>query len=364
VLDVQPVAGGLAVHTVRIAEGELSLDLPVLGSVDPDWRRGAEQAHSATHVIHEALRRVLGPSAVQAGSYNTPGRMRLDFSWASGLSTEQMGQIEDITARLLRHDYGVRVLHMTLPEAREFGAMALFGEKYGTDVRVVEIGEGWSRELCGGTHVEHASQIGSVSIMGEASIGSGVRRIEALVGLAAMERAARDRVILAALADTLNVAPDAVPERVAALASKVRELERTLAAQRAQTVLAGAAALAEGAIDIAGTALVAAKVPDGTTADDLRTLALDIRVRLGDARSAVVVLGTATDGRVSLVAATTEAARSAGIKAGALIKELTPLVGGGGGGRDDVAQGGGSNADGLPAALDRAAVFVREQLMA
>ena len=364
VLDVQPVAGGLAVHTVRVAEGELRLDLPVLGQVDPDWRRGAEQSHSATHVIHEALRRVLGPNAVQAGSYNTPGRMRLDFSWSSALSAEQLGQIEDITARLLRHDYGVRVLHMSLPEAREYGAMALFGEKYGEEVRVVEIGDGWSRELCGGTHVEHASQIGSVSITGEASIGSGVRRIEALVGLAAMEKAARDKVILAALAETLNVTPDAIPERVAALAARVRELERTLAAQRAEAVLAGAGALADAAIDIDGTSFVAAKAPDGTAADDLRTLALDVRSRLGDGRPAVVVLGAASSGRVALVAATTDGARAAGLKAGALIKELSPLVGGGGGGRDDVAQGGGPNPDGLPAALDRAAAAVRELLTA
>jgi len=364
VIDVQPVAGGLAVHTVRVAEGELRLDLPVLGSVDPEWRRGAEQSHSATHVIHEALRRVLGPTAVQAGSYNTPGRMRLDFSWASGLSIEQMSQIEDITARLLRHDYGVRVLYMSLAEAREFGAMALFGEKYGDEVRVVEIGDGWSKELCGGTHVEHASQIGSVSITGEASIGSGVRRIEALVGLSAMERAARDRVILAALAEILNVNPDAIPDRVAALAAKVRELERTLAAQRAQAVLAGAGPLADAAIDIVGAALVAAKVPDGTTADDLRALALDVRSRLGETRPAVVVLGTAGDGRVSLVAATNEAARKAGAKAGQLIKALTPLVGGGGGGKDDVAQGGGTQPDGLPVALERAAGALREQLTA
>jgi alanyl-tRNA synthetase len=239
--------------------------------------------------------------------------------------------------------------------------MALFGEKYGEIVRVVEIGDGWSRELCGGTHVEHASQIGSVSITGEASIGSGVRRVEALVGLAAMEKAARDKVILAALAETLNVAPEAVPERVAALAARVRELERTLAAQRAQSVLAGAAALADSATDVAGTAVVAARIDDGTAADDLRTLALDVRGRLGDTRPSVVVLATATDGRVALVAVTNDPARAAGLRAGALIKVLTPLVGGGGGGKDDIAQGGGTNSGGIAAVLDRTPALVAEQ---
>ncbi|HEY5335528.1 MAG TPA: alanine--tRNA ligase, partial [Mycobacteriales bacterium] len=204
VLDVQRVVKGLVVHTVRVVEGHLHVGQEVVGQVDPDWRTGARQAHSATHVIHAALREVLGPSALQTGSYNTPGRMRLDFGWTGSVSPEALTDIEDVAARALRADLAVSAQYMTLPEAREFGALALFGEKYDETVRVVEIGGPWSRELCGGTHVEHSSQIGAVLVSGESSVGSGVRRIEALVGLEAMRRSARDKALLAALADTLS----------------------------------------------------------------------------------------------------------------------------------------------------------------
>jgi alanyl-tRNA synthetase len=351
ILDVQRVVKGLVVHTARVADGEIRVGASVLGAVDPDWRIGARQAHSATHVVHAALREILGPSALQTGSYNTPGRMRLDFGWPNAVSAEQLQLIEDVSARALRQDLTVTATYMPIEHARELGALALFGEKYDDEVRVVEIGGEWSRELCGGTHVSHSSQIGSVMITSESSVGAGVRRVDALVGLEAMRRATRDRVVLAGLADVLNVPADQVPDRVAALALRVRELERALATERAQTVLAGAGAFADSAEDLDGTALVSVQAPDGTAADDLRSLALDIRSRLGDARPSVVVVGAAADGRAALVAATNGPARDAGIKAGALIKGLAPLVGGGGGGRADVAQGGGSNGAGLPAAL-------------
>jgi alanyl-tRNA synthetase len=277
--------------------------------------------------------------------------MRLDFGWPNALSDEQLLLIENVSARALRQDLRVTATYMPLERARELGALALFGEKYDDEVRVVEIGGEWSRELCGGTHVSHSSQIGSVLFTSESSVGAGVRRVEALVGLEAMQRAARDRVVLAGLAAVLNVPAEQVPDRVSALAARVRDLERAVAADRAQAVLAGAAAFAADAEDLDGTALVAVQAPDDTSADDLRALALDIRGRLGDARPSVVVLGAATEGRAALVAATNGPARDAGIKAGALIKGLAPLVGGGGGGRDDVAQGGGSNGGGLAAAI-------------
>ena len=355
VLDVQKAVKGLVVHTVKVAEGHVHVGQEVVGQVDPDWRVGARQAHSATHVIHAALREVLGPSALQTGSYNTPGRMRLDFGWTGAVGPDALADVEDVAARALRADLAVSASYMTLPEAREMGALALFGEKYDETVRVVEIGGPWSRELCGGTHVEHSSQIGAVMVTGESSVGSGVRRIEALVGLAAMQRSARDKALLAALADTLATPVDGLADRVTALAARVRQLERELAQQRSAGVLASAQALAEGAADVAGTRLVAAQAPDGVSGDDLRALALDVRTRLGESAPALVVLGAADDGRALLVAATNEAARAAGRKAGAVIRELAPLVGGGGGGRDDVAQGGGGKPGGLPEALGRAA---------
>ncbi|HEX7354114.1 MAG TPA: alanine--tRNA ligase [Mycobacteriales bacterium] len=355
VLDVQKAVKGLVVHTVRVVEGHLHVGQDVVGQVDPEWRTGARQAHSATHVVHAALREVLGPSALQTGSYNTPGRMRLDFGWTGAVSPQALQDIEDVAARALRADLPVSAQYMTLPEARDFGALALFGEKYDETVRVVEIGGPWSRELCGGTHVEHSSQIGAVLVTGESSVGSGVRRIEALVGLEAMRRSARDKALLAALADTLATPVDGLEERVTALAARVRQLERELQQQRSAGVLAAAQALVDGATDVAGTRLVAARAPDGVTGDDLRTLALDVRGRLGDAAPALVVLGAATDGRALLVACANEAARAAGHTAGATIRALAPLVGGGGGGRDDIAQGGGTNPDGLPDALGHVA---------
>ncbi|HVV29569.1 MAG TPA: alanine--tRNA ligase [Mycobacteriales bacterium] len=361
VLDVQRAVKGLVVHTVRVAAGEVRVGQPLLAAVDPEWRLGARQAHSATHVVHAALREVLGPSALQTGSYNTPGRMRLDFGWPSAVAAEQLQLVEDVAARALRADLGVTATYMPLAEAREIGALALFGEKYDETVRVVEIGGAWSRELCGGTHVAHSSQIGQVLITSETSVGAGVRRVEALVGLEAMRRAARDRIVLAGLADALNVPADQVPDRVVALAARVRELERALAAERAQAVLAGAQGLADGAVDVNGLAVVAAAAPDGTGADDLRSLALDVRSRLGEARPAVVVLGAANDGRAALVAVTNGAARERGVKAGALIKGLAPLVGGGGGGRDDVAQGGGGKGAGVADAITAAPGLLAEQ---
>ncbi len=353
VLDVQRALKGLVVHTVRVAEGAVHVGQRLVGQVDPDWRTGARQAHSATHVIHAALREVLGPSALQTGSYNTPGRLRLDFGWTGAVTAAALRDVEDVAARALRADLPVTAQQMTLPEARAWGALALFGEKYDETVRVVEIGGPWSRELCGGTHVQRSAQIGAVLVTGESSVGSGVRRIEALVGLEAMRRSARDKALLAALADTLSVPVEQTLDRVTALAARVRQLERELAQARSASVLASAQQLADAARDVGGTRVVAAQAPDGVSGDDLRALALDVRARLGEAAPAVVVLGAAAGGRVALVAATNDAARAAGRRAGAVIRVLAPLVGGGGGGRDDVAQGGGADASGLPAALAR-----------
>jgi alanyl-tRNA synthetase len=359
VLDVQRAIKGVIVHTVRVTEGQLHVGQSVVGQVDPDWRTGARQAHSATHVIHAALREVLGPAALQSGSYNTPGRLRLDFGWTGQLSPQALQDVEDVAARALRADLPVTAQLMTLPEAREWGALALFGEKYDDTVRVVEIGGPWSRELCGGTHVEHASQIGAVLVTGESSVGSGVRRIEALVGLEAMRRSARDKALLAALADVVSAPVEETLERVTALAQRVRQLEREVAQARSAGVLASAQSLADAARDVGGTAVVAAQAPDGVGGDDLRALALDVRARLGDAAATLVVLGAASDGRALLVAATNDPARQVGLRAGAVIKALAPTVGGGGGGRDDVAQGGGSDASGLPAALAAVAGLLR-----
>ena len=217
VLDVQRPIKGLVVHQVRVLEGELDPGREVHARVDPEWRTGARQAHSGTHVVHAALREVLGPTALQSGSYNRPGYLRLDFGWTQALSPEQVRDIELVSQQALRADLPVAWDYMTLEQAKEWGAIALFGETYdNTKVRVVEIGGPWSRELCGGTHVAHSSQIGTVVVTGETSVGSGNRRIEALTGVEGFGYLARERDVVAQLTGLLKTQPDDLVGRVQA----------------------------------------------------------------------------------------------------------------------------------------------------
>ncbi len=351
VVDVQRPVRGLVVHQVRVVEGEFDPTGDLHARVDPQWRVGARQAHSGTHVVHAALREVLGPSALQSGSYNRPGYLRLDFGWTTGLSPEQVRDIETVSNQALRADLPVGWQYMTLADAKEWGAIALFGETYdATMVRVVEIGGPWSRELCGGTHVEHASQIGTVVVTSEGSVGSGNRRIEALTGVEGFAHLARERDLVAQLTGLLKVQPDGVAARVQDIVERLRTAEKELEKVRQSQVLAGGAALAAAAIDVAGVAVVAQRL-DGAGAGDVRTLALDVRGRLDASRpGAVVVVGVA-DGKVSVVAAVNDAGRARGVSANDLVRAVGQLVGGKGGGKDDVAQGGGSDVSRVDEAL-------------
>jgi alanyl-tRNA synthetase len=343
VLDVQKPLKGLIVHRVEVTEGEIGAGSVVHAQVDPEWRRSARQAHSGTHVVHAALREVLGPSALQSGSYNKPGYLRLDFAWGSALSEVTRRDIEEVSNRALRADLPVSVQHMPLARAREIGALALFGETYETDVRVVEIGGPWSRELCGGTHVDHSSQIGALSIIGEASVGAGVRRVEAFVGLEALRYLANERALLNSVSETLKVPPAEVPDRVASLVERLRTLEKELERNRVSAVLAGAGQLAAQAQNVGGTHLVAVAAPAGIAGNDLRTLALDIRGRLDAAAPAVVVLLSEVDGKLHFVASVNQAGQQAGLSAGELVKRFAPILGARGGGKADLAQGAGGD---------------------
>ncbi|KGM12934.1 alanyl-tRNA synthetase, partial [Cellulomonas bogoriensis 69B4 = DSM 16987] len=295
VLDVQRPVKGLVVHTVKVASGEITGGAEVLAQVDPEWRLGARQAHSGTHVVHAALREVLGPQALQSGSYNKPGYLRLDFSWHEALSASARSEVEEVTNRAIRQDLGVAWQYMTLPEAKEWGAIALFGETYDDQVRVVEIGGPWSRELCGGTHVDHSSQIGLVALTSESSVGSGSRRVEAVVGIEAFHHLARERALVSALTDALKVRPEELPDRVAGVVARLREAEKELAALRQAQLLAGAATLAEGAARVGPARVVAHTAGAVASVDDLRTLALDVRGRLGEEAAVVAVAGVAKD---------------------------------------------------------------------
>ncbi|KGM15907.1 alanyl-tRNA synthetase, partial [Actinotalea fermentans ATCC 43279 = JCM 9966 = DSM 3133] len=314
VLDVQKPVKGLIVHTVRVANGEVRAGAEVSAEVDREWRLGARQAHSGTHVVHAALREVLGPTALQSGSYNKPGYLRLDFAWNQALSAQARSEIEDVANRAIREDLRVKWQYMPLSEARSWGAIALFGETYDeTNVRVVEIGGPWSRELCGGTHVEHSSQIGLIALTGESSVGSGARRVEALVGLEAFHHLARERALVATITETLKTRPEDLPERVAGLLARLREAEKELAGVRRERLLASVPAVVATVAQAGPARVVAHDAGAVASADDLRTLALEVRGRLGE-EAAVVAVGGVAGERPVVIVATNAAAREAGLK--------------------------------------------------
>ena len=350
VLDVQKVARKLWVHQARVRKGEVTEGVAVQTQVDPEWRIGARQGHSGTHVVHAALREVLGPSALQSGSYNKPGYLRLDFAWAGALSPESRSEIEEVSNLAVRNDLPVRVVYTDMGGAQDMGAVALFGETYDETVRVVEIGGPWSRELCGGTHVERSAQIGPITLIGESSVGSGSRRLEAYVGMDAMRYLAKERALVQNLAGMLRVPDDEVPARVEALVERLRQAEKELEKLRAGQLLSSAGDLADKAEDVNGTALVALRAPDGVGGNDLRTLAVEVRNRLGS-RPGVVALFSADGPKVAFVVATTSAGRDAGLAAGKLVPSFAPVIGGRGGGKPDMAQGGGTEPGGIDAAI-------------
>ncbi|NEB54602.1 alanine--tRNA ligase, partial [Streptomyces griseus] len=278
VLDVQRPLPGLVAHQVRITAGELALDDTVHAAVDPEWRLGARQAHSGTHVLHAALREVLGPTALQAGSYNRPGYLRLDFPWRGAPSATVRGEIEEAANRALRRDLPVGVRWMTLPEAKELGALALFDETYGERVRVVEIGGAWSRELCGGTHVERAAQIGTVALTSEGSVGAGMRRLEAAVGIEGFGYLARERDLVARIAEQLGAPRAELPDRIAGLLDRLKAADRENARLGQQVTSARAGELAEAATGANGVRTVTTTVTG--SAQEARALALAVRDRL------------------------------------------------------------------------------------
>ncbi|MGB4918656.1 MAG: alanine--tRNA ligase, partial [Propionicimonas sp.] len=329
VLDVQRPVQGLVVHRVRIEDGELATGMPVVAAVDAAARASASQAHTATHIVNAALRQILGPTTAQAGSYNRPGYLRFDFSSQQALSAMMREELEGLSNEAIRTDFSVTATQLPLAEAKALGAQAMFGEKYGEIVRMVELGGPWSRELCGGTHVERTSQIGLLSLLGESSVGSGVRRVEAFVSADAFSHLAKERALVANLADLLKVQPDQLTDRVAKLVAQVKSAEKEIAALRSKEVLTQVPTL----VAAAGTAgpydLVAQQLV-GVGAEDLRTLAIETRTALGERPGVVALVGGV--GKPVLIVATTAAARVLGAKAGALVAAGAPRLGGRGGG--------------------------------
>ncbi|MDV9188479.1 alanine--tRNA ligase [Streptomyces sp. SR27] len=351
--DVQQPVPGVSVHKGSVQVGEVTVGATAYAAIDVRRRRAIARAHSATHLTHQALRDALGPTAAQAGSENQPGRFRFDFGSPNAVPGAVLTDVEQKINEVLSRELEVHAEVMPIDEAKRQGAIAEFGEKYGEKVRVVTIGD-FSKELCGGTHVHNTAQLGLVKLLGESSIGSGVRRIEALVGVDAYNFLAREHTVVAQLQELVKGRPEELPEKISSMLGKLKDAEKEIEKFRAEKVLQAAAGLVDSAQDIRGVALVTGQVPDGTGADDLRKLVLDVRGRISGGRPAVVALFTTVNGKPLTVIATNEAARERGLKAGELVRTAAKTLGGGGGGKPDVAQGGGQN----PAAVGEAIAAV------
>ena len=339
--DVQSPVPGLSVHRGRVISGSIEVGSEALAEIDIERRHAISRAHTATHMVHKAFREILGETATQAGSENSPGRFRFDFPATGSVPVSVLNDVESRVNTLLLDNLEVTAESMSQAKAKELGAMALFGEKYGDVVRVVSVGD-WARELCGGTHVARSGQLGVIKLLSESSIGAGVRRVEALVGVDAYKFLAREHILLNSLTDLIKGArAEELPERISDLLNKMKDIEKELAVVRSAQALSQVGDLAKSAKIINGISYISSVMADGVSGDDLRKIALDLRER--QAKS-VVALISANDGKPVLVVATSEEARTSGVKAGALVKIGSTVLGGGGGGKDDFAQGGGTDA--------------------
>ena len=353
--DVQSPITGLSIHRGRVLNGEIQVGENVLAEIDSERRAAISRAHTATHMVHKAFREILGETATQAGSENSPGRFRFDFPATGAVSDSILNDVESRVNSLLLDNLAVTAETMTQDAAKKIGAMALFGEKYGDQVRVVSVGD-WARELCGGTHVGRSGELGVVKLLGESSIGAGVRRVEALVGVDAYKFLAREHVLLNSISSLIKGSrTEELPERISELLNRVKEIEKELAVVRSAQAMGEIEGIAAAAVDIAGTSLIAKALPDGISGDDLRKVAIELRSRKAQS---VIALISVNEGRPVLVCAVSDAARAAGFKAGALVKIGSTILGGGGGGKDDFAQGGGTD----PAKISDALKAISEAL--
>lgn len=346
--DVQAPVPSLNVHRGRVIVGAVELGNQVNAIIDLERRRAISRAHSATHMVHKAFREILGETATQAGSENSPGRFRFDFPATGAVPASVLNDVEARVNTLLLEDWEVTAEEMSQDQARNLGAMALFGEKYGERVRVVSVGD-WARELCGGTHVSRTGQLGVIKLLSESSIGAGVRRVEALVGSDAYRFLAREHILVNQITELIKGAKaEELPERINDLLIKLKEAEKEINAIKSSQALAQVGELIKQAEQCDGFKSLTVALGDGITIEDLRTMALDIKNRVGES---VVALTSVVEDKPVLVVAVSELPKSKGIKAGALVKLASGILGGGGGGKDDFAQGGGQKIDQITAAL-------------
>ncbi|CAB4693304.1 unannotated protein [freshwater metagenome] len=339
--DVQTPVPGVFVHRGRVLSGSVENGSQAQASIDIERRHAISRAHTATHMVHKAFRELLGETATQAGSENSPGRFRFDFPATGAVPASVLNDVEFRVNTLLLDNLEISAEVMSQEAAKKIGAMALFGEKYGDQVRVVSVGD-WARELCGGTHVSRSGQLGVVKLLSESSIGAGVRRVEALVGVDAYKFLAREHILLNSLTEILKGARvEELPERINGLINSMKEIEKELSVLRSAQALSQVGEIAKSAKVVNGTTVITALLGDGISGDDLRKIALELR---SHAPNVVVALISVNDSKPVLVVAVSEAARAGGVKAGALVKIGSTVLGGGGGGKDDFAQGGGTDA--------------------
>ena len=354
--DVQSPVPGISVHRGRVLTGSVEVGSEALAEIDSERRSAISRAHTATHMVHKAFREILGETATQAGSENSPGRFRFDFPATGAVSSSVLNDVESRVNTLLMDDLEVTAESMSQAKAKEIGAMALFGEKYGDVVRVVSVGD-WARELCGGTHVSRSGQLGIVKLLGESSIGAGVRRVEALVGVDAYRFLAREHLLLNSLTELMKGArTEELPERISDLLNKMKEIEKELATVRSAQALSQVGDLAKSATLINGHTFIGSVMADGVSGDDLRKIAIDLRSQNSNS---VIALVSSNDGKPVLVVAVSDEARATGVKAGTLVKVGSAILGGGGGGKDDFAQGGGTN----PAQSSEAIAAISQSLL-
>jgi alanyl-tRNA synthetase len=356
ILDTRKTGAGVFLHRAKVITGEIAIDDELELHVDPGHRVGTERAHTATHVLHWILRDRLGDHARQAGSLVEPGRLRFDFNHFDALAPSQLADIStELQDRVLGDDQ-VRAYETSYDFARSIGAMAIFGEKYGDYVRVVEVGD-YSKELCGGTHVPHTSQIGVAVVTGEGSVGANLRRVEALVGREGLAFLEHRVQTLDRAAELLKATPDEVAEKLERLLATHKDMERRLAELDRKSADSDAAELAQAAVDVDGTRLVVARRDIGV--DALRSLAQTLKSKLG---SGVIVLGAAGEGRANLVGAVTKDLAAKGISARDLLAGGAKLLGGGAGGKPELAISGGPSADKIDEAIDVVAKAARDAL--
>jgi alanyl-tRNA synthetase len=355
--DVQTPVPGLWVHRAHVIDGEVAVGQQAVGEVDVERRRAISRAHTATHMIHKTFREMLGETATQMGSENAPGRLRFDFPFPKAVPDSLLRDAEEQVNRLLLEDMTVTARYMSQAEALDMGAMALFGEKYGDTVRVVSVGD-WAHELCGGTHAHRSGQLGVVSFISEGSIGSGVRRVEALVGSDAYQYLAREHLLVSALSSMLKSPREDLVERVGATVEKLKHAERELARLKQQAMMANIDSIIGDGQQVGSVRLWTLQAPSGTDAKQLREIALTGVRKAGSTTPAAVLASAVVDGRVSLIATVNAAAQEIGLFANDVLNAALPSVEGRGGGKKDAAQGGGAKPEGIPQAFAAATSFV------